>query len=125
MRQADDIFIKTLRSFKTGDQTLEGDDEVWYDKSSQAFVVLMPDVKTVGVQGDGRTYFPVCCIRCVNSSDFMTADWTPLPYKLLHDVSDRIVNECEILDKAGKTEMRINRVCYDLTSKPPGTIEWE
>lgn len=85
-----------------------------YDKVSQAFAVLLP-VKTVGVMGDVRTYENVLAIRSVNSSDFMTAEFSRLPYDFLDEVSTEIINKVK-----GK-----NRVVYDITSKPPGTIEWE
>lgn len=85
-----------------------------YQSMAQAFTVLLP-VKTVGVKGDGRAYEEVICLRMVSTTDFMTATWTDLPHKFLSKVSGRITNEV-----AGVT-----RVVYDITSKPPGTIEWE
>ncbi|MCB1215155.1 MAG: glutamine-hydrolyzing GMP synthase [Deltaproteobacteria bacterium] len=86
----------------------------WYDKVWQCFGVLLP-VKTVGVMGDERTYEQVLALRCVTSTDGMTADWVPLPAELLARISNRIINEVP----------GINRVVYDISSKPPGTIEWE
>ena len=84
------------------------------DKMSQFFAVL-PGVKTVGVMGDARTYDELIALRAVTTDDFMTADWAKIPYEILGRVSNRIINEVE----------HVNRVVYDITSKPPGTVEWE
>ncbi|HLA07295.1 MAG TPA: glutamine-hydrolyzing GMP synthase, partial [Anaerolineales bacterium] len=105
LRAADAILIEEL--FKEG---LLGK----HAKTSQAFVVLLP-VRSVGVMGDQRTYQEAAAIRAVTTEDFMTADWARLPHDLLARVSNRIVNEVD----------GINRVVYDITSKPPATIEWE
>ncbi len=102
LRQADAIFIDELRAAG------------WYGKTSQAFVVFLP-VKSVGVMGDGRTYEYVVALRAVETSDFMTARWAELPHELLGRVSNRIINEIR----------GINRVVYDISGKPPATIEWE
>ena len=102
LREADDIMMQELK--------LAG----WYEKTWQTFCVLLP-VKTVGVMGDERTYENVIAIRSVTSLDGMTADWSPLPYDLLGKISNRIINEVK----------GVNRVVYDISSKPPATIEWE
>ena len=108
LRRADAIFIEELRAAK------DAAGKSWYDLTSQAFAVFLP-VKSVGVMGDGRTYDYVVALRAVQTSDFMTADWAELPYALLKKVSSRIINEVR----------GINRVTYDVSSKPPATIEWE
>ncbi len=102
LRRADAIFIEELRAAG------------WYDKVAQAFAVFLP-VKSVGVMGDGRTYEYVVALRAVQTSDFMTAHWAPLPHDLLAKISNRIMNEVR----------GVNRVVYDVSSKPPATIEWE
>ncbi len=102
LRRADAIYIEELRS------------SGYYDKVWQAFAILIP-VKTVGVMGDKRTYENALALRAVTSSDGMTADWARLPDTLLSRIANRIVNEVR----------GINRVVYDVTSKPPATIEWE
>ena len=109
LRRADAIFIEELHNFKD-----EATGKSWYQLTSQAFTVFLP-VKSVGVMGDGRTYDYVVALRAVQTSDFMTADWAELPYALLKKVSGRIINEVR----------GINRVTYDVSSKPPATIEWE
>ena len=102
LREADAIFMEELH--RSG----------WYHKTSQAFVVFLP-VKSVGVVGDGRRYEYVVSLRAVETIDFMTARWAHLPYELLETVSSRIINEIS----------GISRVAYDVSSKPPATIEWE
>jgi GMP synthase (glutamine-hydrolysing) len=109
LRRADAIFIEELRAHIDA-----ASGKNWYDLTSQAFAVFLP-VKSVGVMGDGRTYEHVVALRAVQTSDFMTADWAELPYALLKKVSSRIINEVR----------GINRVTYDISSKPPATIEWE
>ena len=102
LQEADAIFIEEIR--RAG----------LYTEVAQAFAVLLP-IRSVGVMGDGRTYDNVLALRAVETTDFMTADWCPLPYDLLGLVSSRIVNEVK----------GVNRVVYDISSKPPATIEWE
>ena len=102
LRRADAIFVEELRA------------SGWYERTAQAFAVFLP-VKSVGVMGDGRTYDYVVALRAVQTTDFMTADWADLPHELLARVSNRIINEVR----------GINRVVYDISSKPPATIEWE
>jgi len=109
LRRADAIFIETLRN------TIDNETgKSWYDLTSQAFAVFLP-VKSVGVMGDGRTYEYVVALRAVQTLDFMTAHWAHLPHELLGHVSNRIINEVR----------GINRVVYDISGKPPATIEWE
>jgi len=103
LREADAIYMEELR------------ESGHYDKIGQAFVVLLPTVRSVGVMGDHRTYENVAVLRAVTSTDFMTADWYEMPHALIAKISNRIINEVR----------GINRVCYDVSSKPPATIEWE
>jgi len=103
LRKADAIYIEEIR--KSGD----------YDKISQAYAALLPTVRTVGVMGDHRTYGCVVVLRAVTTTDFMTADWYHMPYDLLQRISSRIINEVP----------GVNRVTYDISQKPPATIEWE
>ncbi|MBU6494041.1 MAG: glutamine-hydrolyzing GMP synthase [Burkholderiales bacterium] len=109
LRRADAIFIEELRG-----TIEENSQKSWYDLTSQAFAVFLP-VKSVGVMGDGRTYEYVVALRAVQTQDFMTAHWAHLPHELLGKVSNRIINEVR----------GINRVVYDISGKPPATIEWE
>ena len=102
LQRADAIFIDELRAAG------------WYDRTAQAFAVFLP-VRSVGVMGDIRTYEHVVALRAVQTTDFMTAEWAPLPHELLAKISNRIINEVR----------GINRVTYDISSKPPATIEWE
>ena len=102
LRKADAILLQELK--QAG----------WYRQTAQAFAVLLP-VQTVGVMGDGRTYENVIALRAVQTEDYMTADWSQLPYDLLAKISTRIINQVS----------GVNRVVYDISSKPPATIEWE
>jgi GMP synthase (glutamine-hydrolysing) len=109
LRHADSIFIEELRN------TIDPNShKTWYELTSQAFAVFLP-VKSVGVMGDGRTYEYVVALRAVQTQDFMTAHWAHLPHELLGKVSNRIINEVR----------GINRVVFDISGKPPSTIEWE
>jgi len=118
LRRADAIFIDELRAAPYSSAPLPGEGSDvprnWYDATAQAFAVFLP-VKSVGVMGDGRTYEYVVALRAVQTADFMTAHWAPLPHALLAKVSSRIINEVR----------GINRVVYDISGKPPATIEWE
>ena len=102
LREADSIVVEEIRSAGL------------YRSTAQAFAVLLP-VQSVGVMGDARTYDNAIVVRCVDSTDFMTADWSHLPHDLLARISTRIINEVS----------GVNRVAYDISSKPPATIEWE
>jgi len=108
LRRADAIFIDELRTAR------DADGKSWYDKTAQAFAVFLP-VQSVGVMGDGRTYEHTVALRAVQTTDFMTAHWAHLPGDLLARISNRITNEVR----------GFNRVVYDISSKPPATIEWE
>ena len=109
LQDADDIFIRGLREYRTADgQTL-------YDQIWQAGAILLSEVRSVGVMGDERTYENPVALRAVTSSDAMTADWAHLPYDFMAKVSNDIINKVK----------GVNRVCYDISSKPPATIEWE
>ncbi|MES2832169.1 MAG: glutamine-hydrolyzing GMP synthase [Pseudomonadota bacterium] len=121
LRRADAIFIEELRNTPVSQVLGAGEGggqrtphKNWYEATSQAFAVFLP-VKSVGVMGDGRTYEYVVALRAVQTMDFMTAHWAHLPYDLLGRVSNRIINEVR----------GINRVVYDISGKPPATIEWE
>ena len=102
LRQADFIFRNEIA--KAGE-----------DKNLNQYFAVLTNTRSVGVMGDGRTYDYTLALRAVTTSDFMTADWARIPYEVLDKISVRIVNEVQ----------GINRICYDITSKPPATIEWE
>jgi GMP synthase (glutamine-hydrolysing) len=126
LRRADAIFIEELRITLVNSPLPVGEgarragegnsarSQTWYDATAQAFAVFLP-VKSVGVMGDGRTYENVVALRAVQTTDFMTAHWAELPHSLLAKVSNRIINEVR----------GFNRVVYDISGKPPATIEWE
>ena len=109
LQDADDIYIRGLREY------IDGDGVTLYDKVWQAGAILLSTVRSVGVMGDERTYEHPVALRAVTSTDAMTADWAHLPYDFLAKVSNEIINKVR----------GVNRVCYDISSKPPATIEWE
>jgi GMP synthase (glutamine-hydrolysing) len=109
LQNADDIYIRGLREY------VDADGETLYNKVWQAGAVLLSTVRSVGVMGDERTYENPVALRAVTSTDAMTADWAHLPYDFLAKVSNEIINKVR----------GVNRVCYDISSKPPATIEWE
>jgi GMP synthase (glutamine-hydrolysing) len=109
LQEADDIYIRGLREY------VDADGETLYNKVWQAGAILLSTVRSVGVMGDERTYEHPVALRAVTSTDAMTADWAHLPYDFLAKVSNEIINKVR----------GVNRVCYDISSKPPATIEWE
>ena len=109
LQEADDIYIEAMLGYRCDDG------ESLYDKVWQAGAILLADVHSVGVMGDERTYEHPVALRAVTSTDAMTADWAHLPYDFLARVSSEIINKVR----------GVNRVCYDISSKPPATIEWE
>ena len=112
LQDADDIYIQGLRDWKVKDS--DGNETSLYHQVWQAGVILLP-VQSVGVMGDERTYERAVALRAVTSTDAMTADWAHLPYEFMAKVSNDIINKVK----------GVNRVCYDISSKPPATIEWE
>ena len=112
LQEADDIFIRGLREWTT--ENPDGTQTSLYDQVWQAGVILLP-VQSVGVMGDERTYEQAVALRAVTSTDAMSADWAHLPYGFMAKVSNDIINHVK----------GVNRVCYDISSKPPATIEWE
>jgi GMP synthase (glutamine-hydrolysing) len=109
LQDADDIYIRGLREY------VDTDGETLYNKVWQAGAILLSTVRSVGVMGDERTYEHPVALRAVTSTDAMTADWAHLPYDFMAKVSNEIINKVR----------GVNRVCYDISSKPPATIEWE
>ena len=116
VRVIGEITAERVKTLQEADAILRDEmDKCGYAKELSQFFVVLPGVKTVGVMGDARTYDELVAIRAVTTDDFMTADWAKIPYDILGNVSNRIINEVE----------HVNRVVYDITSKPPGTVEWE
>lgn len=109
LQDADDIYIEAMHNY------ICEDGECLYDKVWQAGTVLLSTIRSVGVMGDERTYEHPVALRAVTSTDAMTADWAHLPYDFMAKVSNEIINKVK----------GVNRVCYDISSKPPSTIEWE
>ncbi len=116
MRILGEVTPESLRILRDADTIVASEMKAsdWYYRVWQSFAVLLP-VRSVGVMGDERTYENTIALRVVESQDGMTADWVRLPYELLARISTRIINEVK----------GVNRVCYDISSKPPSTIEWE
>ena len=116
VRVIGEITAEKVRILQEADAVLRDEmAKCGYEKEMSQFFAVLPGVKTVGVMGDGRTYDELVAIRAVTTNDFMTADWAKIPYDILGRVSNRIINEVD----------HVNRVVYDITSKPPGTVEWE
>ena len=116
VRVIGEVTAERVRILQEADAILRDEmDKNGYAKEMSQFFAVLPGVKTVGVMGDERTYSELVAIRAVTTDDFMTADWAKIPYDILGRVSNRIINEVD----------RVNRVVYDITSKPPGTVEWE
>ena len=116
VRIVGEITEEKVKILQEADAVLRDEmDRCGYAEQLSQFFAVLPGVKTVGVMGDGRTYDELIAIRAVTTDDFMTADWAKIPYDILGRVSNRIINEVS----------NVNRVVYDITSKPPGTVEWE
>ena len=116
VRVIGEVTAERVRILQEADAILRDEmDKNGYAPQMSQFFAVLPGVKTVGVMGDERTYSELVAIRAVTTDDFMTADWAKIPYDILGRVSNRIINEVD----------RVNRVVYDITSKPPGTVEWE
>jgi GMP synthase (glutamine-hydrolysing) len=116
VRVIGEVTAERVRILQDADAILRDEmDRCGYAEKMSQFFAVLPGVKTVGVMGDERTYSELVAIRAVTTDDFMTADWAQIPYDILGRVSNRIINEVD----------KVNRVVYDITSKPPGTVEWE